>query len=106
MRLARIFDVSGILLLYTSFSERISARRGREHVGKQGREPQKAEKPTMSVTVVRMIEKAAAGSRFSLTNTTGMIEDLVAPPKVAPRISGTSSWAGARRKGFCDMLDT
>ena len=46
--------------------------------------PRKVKKPTMSVTVVRMIEEAVAGSRFSLTNTTGMIEDLVAPPKVAP----------------------
>jgi hypothetical protein len=46
--------------------------------------PRKVKKPAMSVTVMRMIEEAVAGSRFSLTNTTGMIEDLVKPPKVAP----------------------
>lgn len=33
----------------------------------------------------------------------GMIEDTVAPPKVTPRISRASSWARARRTGFCEM---
>ncbi len=33
----------------------------------------------------------------------GMIDDTVAPPKVTPRISRASSWARARRTGFCEM---
>ncbi len=33
----------------------------------------------------------------------GMIDDMVGPPKVAPRISRASSWARARRTGFCEM---
>ena len=63
-----------------------------------------------------LVYEAGEASRFSLRaieigvegtlrvmQSLGMIEDVVAPPKVAPRISRASSWARARRTGFCEM---
>ena len=35
--------------------------------------PRNVKNPTTSVTVVRMIDEAVAGSRFSLTKTTGIV---------------------------------